>query len=35
LLKRGLAVDGIDLDTAGRQSASFGVLIDGQPAEGA
>lgn len=26
LLKRGLAVDGVDLETAGRQSASFGVL---------
>jgi len=26
LLKRGLAVEGIDLDTAGKQSASFGVL---------
>jgi hypothetical protein len=35
LLKRGLAVDGIDLDTVGRQSASFGVLIGEQPAEGA
>ena len=29
LLKRGLAVEGIDLDTAGKQSASFGVLHDG------
>ena len=26
LLKRGLAVDGVDLDTAGRQSTTFGVL---------
>ena len=26
LLKRGLAVEGIDLMTAGKQSASFGVL---------
>lgn len=26
LLKRGLAVDGIDLETDGRQSASFGVI---------
>jgi hypothetical protein len=26
LLKRGLAADGIDLETAGRQSTSFGVL---------
>jgi hypothetical protein len=26
LLKRGLAVEGIDLNTAGRQSASLGVL---------
>ena len=29
LLKRGLAVEGIDLETAGRQSANFGVLNDG------
>ena len=29
LLKRGLAVEGIDLETAGKQSASFGVLQDG------
>jgi hypothetical protein len=29
LLKRGLAVEGINLDTAGRQSASFGVLRNG------
>ena len=29
LLKRGLAVEGIDLETAGRQSANFGVLDDG------
>jgi hypothetical protein len=29
LLKRGLAVEGIDLDTAGKQSASFGVLQEG------
>ncbi|HVH79462.1 MAG TPA: hypothetical protein VM782_08745 [Stellaceae bacterium] len=28
LLKRGLAVEGIDLDTAGKQSSSFGVLSD-------
>lgn len=26
LLKRGLAVEGMGFDTAGRQSASFGVL---------
>lgn len=26
LLKRGLAVDGVDLRTDGRQSASFGVI---------
>lgn len=26
LLKRGLAVDGVDLQTGGRQSASFGVI---------
>jgi hypothetical protein len=25
-LKRGLAVEGIDLETAGKQSSSFGVL---------
>ena len=30
LLKRGLAVEGIDLDTLGRQSSSFGVLGDEQ-----
>jgi hypothetical protein len=30
LLKRGLAVEGIDLDTVGKQSASFGVLGDGE-----
>lgn len=29
LLKRGLQVEGIDLETAGKQSASFGVLRDG------
>jgi hypothetical protein len=29
LLKRGLAVEGIDLETAGKQSANFGVLGDG------
>ena len=29
LLKRGLAVEGIDLETAGKQSANFGVLDDG------
>jgi hypothetical protein len=29
LLKRGLAVEGIDLETAGKQSSSFGVLHDG------
>ena len=28
LLKRGLAVEGIDLDTAGKQSSSFGILTD-------
>ena len=31
LLRRGLAVEGIDLSTAGRQSASFGVLDDSNP----
>ena len=30
LLKRGLQVEGIDLETAGKQSASFGVLTDGE-----
>jgi hypothetical protein len=30
LLKRGLAVEGIDLDTAGKQSSSFGVLQNGE-----
>jgi hypothetical protein len=30
LLKRGLAVEGIDLDTAGRLSSSFGVTRDPQ-----
>lgn len=30
LLKRGLAVEGIDLDTVGKQSANFGVLDDGR-----
>ena len=30
LLKRGLAVEGIDLETAGKQSATFGVLADGE-----
>jgi hypothetical protein len=36
LLKRGLAVEGIDLETAGKQSASFGVLgaEEGQGEEG-
>ena len=29
LLKRGLAVEGIDLDTDGKQSSSFGIL-DGE-----
>ena len=29
LLKRGLAVEGIDLETVGKQSANFGVLDDG------
>jgi hypothetical protein len=28
LLKRGLAVEGIDLETSGKQSADFGVLSD-------
>jgi hypothetical protein len=28
LLKRGLAVEGIDLETVGKQSANFGVLDD-------
>jgi hypothetical protein len=34
LLKRGLQVEGSDLETAGKQSASFGVLGDreSQPA---
>jgi len=30
LLKRGLQVEGIDLETAGKQSASFGVLSEGE-----
>jgi hypothetical protein len=30
LLKRGLAVEGIDLDTAGKQSAAFGVLPEAE-----
>jgi hypothetical protein len=30
LLKRGLAVEGIDLDTVGKVSASCGVLGDGE-----
>jgi hypothetical protein len=30
LLKRGLAVEGIDLETVGKQSANFGVLGDGR-----
>jgi hypothetical protein len=30
LLKRGLAVEGINLETAGKQSANFGVLDDGR-----
>jgi hypothetical protein len=34
LLKRGLAVEGIDLETLGRQSASFSVLNDEQAAAG-
>ena len=34
LLKRGLAVEGIDLDTAGKGSASFGVLPDQEEARG-
>jgi hypothetical protein len=38
LLKRGLAVDGLDLDTDGRQSNSFGVVDEaaalGQPQPG-
>ena len=29
LLKRGLAVDGIDLDTVGKASSTFGVLQNG------
>jgi hypothetical protein len=29
LLKRGLAVEGIDLNTVGKQSVNFGVLDDG------
>lgn len=32
LLKRGLAVEGIDLETAGKQSSSFGILTDGESA---
>lgn len=35
LLKRGLAVEGTDLDTLGRQSSSFGVLTDERQAESA
>jgi hypothetical protein len=31
LLKRGLTVEGIDLETDGRQSASFGVLSEANP----
>lgn len=27
LLKRGLAVEGIDFETTGRQSSSFGILV--------
>jgi hypothetical protein len=30
LLRRGLAVEGLDLDTVRKQSASFGVLNDGE-----
>lgn len=33
LLKRGLAVDGVDLETVGRQSSSFGVLDAAEQAE--
>ncbi len=33
LLKRGLLFEGIDLDTVGRQSASFGVLGRRTPSE--
>lgn len=33
LLKRGLAVEGINLETLGRQSASFGVLGTEQQVE--
>jgi hypothetical protein len=32
LLRRGLAVDGVDLDTAGKHSTRFGVLAEA-PAE--
>jgi len=35
LLKRGLAVEGIDLDTLGRQSSSFRVLANERQAESA
>jgi hypothetical protein len=34
LLRRGLAVEGIDLGTDGRHSASFGVLSPDGPASG-
>ncbi len=34
LLKRGLAVEGIDLDTAGMSSASFGVVNNREDREG-
>lgn len=33
LLKRGLAVDGIQFETEGKSSASFGVLSGGQEAQ--
>jgi hypothetical protein len=33
LLKRGLAVDGVDLDTIGRHSWSFGVLTEEEQGE--
>lgn len=33
LLKRGLAVDGIELDTDGRQSTSFGVVNEAATAD--
>jgi hypothetical protein len=34
LLKRGLAVEGIDLETVGKQSSSFGILPDDESMQG-